>query len=127
MGEPGGVPPIHESGFAAEVTLAEPVALTLRGNADSSNSHGLVTLVHRLHRWVVERRTTRTVVVDIRQLEFMNASSFNVFVDWLTLVAELPVDGRYVLRFRANAKLLWQERSLHTLACFASQLVELED
>ena len=126
MGDLGGVPPIHEGGFAAEVNLAEPVALTLRGNADSSTSNALATLVHRLHRCVVERRT-RAVLVDIRQLEFMNASSFNVFVDWLTLVGELPVDGRYVLRFRANAKLPWQERSLHTLSCFASQLVELED
>ncbi|MDX2092969.1 MAG: hypothetical protein SFX73_34310 [Kofleriaceae bacterium] len=122
----GGVPPIHERGFAAEVSLADPVALTLRGNADSSTSDALANLVHHLHRCVVEQRA-RAVLVDITQLEFMNAASLSVLVGWLLLVGELPVEARYVLRFRANSKLLWQERSLHTLASVASQLVERED
>ena len=126
MCEDGGVPAIHDAGFSAEVSLAGPVALTLRGNADSTTSSALVALVHRLHQAVIEQRAS-SVLIDISQLEFMNASSFNVFVDWLTLVRELPVGGRYVLRFRSSARLPWQERSLQTLACFASQLVVVEE
>lgn len=125
MSEPGGVPSIRESGFAAEVATAVPLVLTLRGNADASIETALRELVERLHAVAVAQHA-RAVRVDLTQLEFMNAASLNTLVEWLMLIDDLPADHRYVLRFALDPELPWQRRSLQTLSYFASHLVEVE-
>lgn len=122
----GEVPPIREPGFAAEVRFEQPVMLELRGNADLASSRTLNTLIEQLHTALVAN-SSREVVVDMVGLEFMNASSFNVFVAWLALVQELPPERRYHMKFRSSDRILWQRRSLRTLSCFATDLVEIEN
>jgi hypothetical protein len=46
-----------------------------------------------------------------------------VLVAWLGRVNELALDQRYELRFATNPAIPWQRRSLHTLSCFATDLV----
>ncbi|HVK85798.1 MAG TPA: hypothetical protein VM513_16880 [Kofleriaceae bacterium] len=125
MSEWGGVPAVRESGFAAEVTSVEPLVLVMRGNADATVETALGELVEQLHRLAAAQHA-RVVRVDLSQVEFMNASSLNAFTLWLTLIEELPAADRYVLRFTLDPKRLWQHRSLRTLSCFASELVEVE-
>ena len=125
MSELGGVPSIRESGFAAEVTSEQTLVLVvMRGNADAMIETALRELVQQLHRAATTQRA-RVVHIDFTQLEFMNAASLNTFVEWLTLIDDLPAGDRYVLRFTLNPKLLWQQRSLRTLTAFASHLVEV--
>ena len=119
------VPGITEPGFAAEVRFEEPVTLALRGSADNAASGTLGTLLRRLHEQLVAH-AAREVIVDMVQLEFMNASAFNALVSWLGLVQELPPERRYQMRFRSSDKILWQKRSLRTLSCFATDLIEIE-
>ena len=119
------VPGISEPGFAAEVRFGDPVMLALRGSADNAASSTLGTLLGRLHDHLVAHGA-REVIVDMVQLEFMNASAFNALVSWLGLVQELPPERRYQMRFRSSDKILWQKRSLRTLSCFATDLIEIE-
>jgi hypothetical protein len=119
------VPGISEPGFAAEVRSDDPTTLALRGTADNAASGTLGALIGRLHDQLVAH-AAREVVVDMVQLEFMNASAFNALVSWLGLVQELPPERRYQLRFRSSDKILWQKRSLRTLSCFATDLIEIE-
>ncbi len=125
MSAPGGVPPIRVPGFTAEVRLAAEVELTLRGSADVDTAERLTVLVHELHAELVAG-PLRQVVVDIAQLDFMSAASFNVLVSWVGLIQESDPAQRYQLRFRSSGRILWQRRSLKTLSCFATDLIEIE-
>ena len=117
---------IRDLDFEAAAEVATGASIRLSGNADATIVPPLTKLIDQLHREVVQHRQPE-VTVDIRTLEFMNASCFNVFVSWLNLINELPVESRYRLRFTINAAIPWQRRSLRTLSCFATDLVQVTD
>jgi len=116
---------IHELDFEASATLDGVAELRLSGSADTTIVPKLSSLVEALHGKLVAA-SHHHVVVNIRSLEFMNASCFNVFVTWIGLVHELEPGRRYQLRFQTNTAIPWQRRSLHTLSCFATDLVVVE-
>jgi hypothetical protein len=66
------------------------------------------------------------VVVDLRQLEFMNSACFKKVVTWITRVEEVEAASRYRIRFLSNPKTHWQRRSLHALHMFAIDLVSVD-
>ncbi len=66
------------------------------------------------------------VVVDLRQLEFMNSACFKKIVTWITRVEEVEAAARYRIRFLSNTKIHWQRRSLHALHMFAIDLVSVD-
>jgi hypothetical protein len=115
---------IRELDFEAVANL-EPPTLQLTGSADATIVVALTKLVETLHAKLITRGA-REIVVDIRGLEFMNATCFNVLVNWLGMVNDLSPDERYLLRFGINGTIPWQRRSLHTLSCFATDLVVVE-
>jgi hypothetical protein len=115
---------IRELDFEAVAKLAPPT-LHLTGSADATVVVALTKLVDTLHGKLIALRA-REVLVDIRGLEIMNASCFNVLVNWLGMVNDLSPDERYQLRFASNGAIPWQRRSLHTLSCFATDLVVVE-
>ena len=116
---------ISEPGFAAEIRSGDPLTLELRGSADIAASSTLGALLAGLHTELVAS-AAQEVIVDMVQLEFMSASAFNALVSWLGLVQELSPERRYHMRFRSSDKILWQKRSLRTLSCFATDLIEIE-
>jgi hypothetical protein len=117
---------IRDLDFEAAADLDGAAKIRLSGNADGTIIIQLTAKIDSLHRHVVEVRAAH-VIVDIRTLEFMNASCFNVFVAWLNLINELPPADRYQLLFSINAGIPWQRRSLRTLSCFATDLVQVID
>jgi len=117
---------IKDLDFEAAAELESTVQFRLSGNADGAIVAQLTTLIDDLHRRIVADHL-REVAVDIRGVEFMNASCFNVFVSWLNLINELPPENRYSLRFSINPGIPWQRRSLRTLSCFATDLVQVVD
>jgi len=117
---------IRDLDFEAKVELHEaPPRLVLIGNADGTIVAHFAGLILDLHHQLVAD-TARAVTVDIRALEFMNASCFNVFVNWIGVITELPAEQRYRLEFQSNPAIPWQRRSLKTLACFATDLVKVD-
>jgi hypothetical protein len=122
VGDSLGIRDVH---FQAAVELAPHATLRLAGNADSSSSAGLAVLLDGLHARLLAAHA-HDVVVDIRMLEFMNASCFNAIVSWLSMITELPPGERYLLKFESNTSIPWQRRSLRTLACFATDLVTVD-
>jgi len=72
------------------------------------------------------RRAIKVVHVDLRQLEFMNSSSFKILIAWLAQIRDLDAAAQYKLQIRSNPNLLWQRRGLAALSCFAVDLVTIE-
>lgn len=117
---------IRDLDFEATVQLEAPAQFRLAGNADGAIVAQLTTLIGDLHARLAQG-DIREVTVDIRGVEFMNASCFNVFVSWVNMIHELPPESRYLLRFSIHPGIPWQRRSLRTLSCFATDLVQVAD
>ena len=112
--------------LAAEAALADSVVTArFRGTADSEAKPALDDYVEALHA-EARRLGASKVVIDFRELEFMNSSSFKVFVTWLAQVQELPAEKQYRIHFLSNPSMHWQRRSLAALSCFAVNLVTIE-
>jgi anti-anti-sigma factor len=117
---------LEEPMLAAASSTADTVlTMKLRGTADVESKPGLERYIDTLHLEACRLGITK-VVVDLRELEFMNSSSFKVFVTWLSQVKELPADGQYRIHLLSNPNLHWQRRSLAALSCFAVDLVSIE-
>ncbi len=112
--------------LTADATLEDGVITSrFRGTADVEAKPDLDHYVVALHE-EARRVGAAKVVVDFRELEFMNSSSFKVFVTWLSQVQELPGDAQYRIHFQSNPSMHWQRRSLAALSCFAVDLVTIE-
>lgn len=112
---------LQEGDLAASFAHDE---LRLTGTADSSVATALHELVTTIHTDAVAAKV-RELHVDVSALEFMNASSFNVFAVWVQTIAALAPGARYRLRLTLNARLRWQQRSFGTLARVAPTIVVL--
>jgi anti-anti-sigma factor len=113
--------------LTADAVVADKVLTArLHGTADTESRPGLENYIDNLHKEAARLGLSK-VVVDLRNLEFMNSSSFKVFITWLGHVKELPADAQYRLHILSNPNThQWQRRSLAALSCFAVDLVTIE-
>jgi hypothetical protein len=95
------------------------------GTADLESRDELVEVVEGTSDLAVKLEVER-VVVDFRELEFMNSSSFKVFVSWLARIKDLEPARQYRIHILSNPDFHWQRRSLAALSCFAIDLVTIE-
>jgi anti-anti-sigma factor len=121
------LPDLSGSGFmTANAALADAaIAVTFAGTADTETRADLDRYVKQLHGEALRLRVP-AVVLDLRDLEFMNSSCLKILVAWLAQLRDLPTDQQYKIRIRSNPNLLWQRRSLAALSCFAVDLVTIE-
>jgi hypothetical protein len=103
----------------------EALHVLLEGDANMNAVDEIGRTLDEAHE-AVQRESTSLVVIDVRNLEFMNSSCFKKFVSWLGHVQELPKETQYMIRFLSDPKMHWQRRSLHVLQCFAPDLVTVE-
>jgi hypothetical protein len=95
------------------------------GTADLESRDELIEVVEKTGDLAVKLEVER-VVVDFRELDFMNSSSFKVFVTWLARIKDLDPERQYKIHILSNPDFHWQRRSLAALSCFAIDLVSIE-
>ena len=105
---------------------ATTIHAVLTGNADYAALDALESLLEKVHQ-EARRLAITEAVVDLRQLEFMNSSCFKSFVSWITNIQELDPPQQYKVRFVSNPNMHWQKRSLHSLRCFAVELIDVTE
>ena len=120
------LPPVSAGEFKAEAALdGNAIAVRCAGNADLRAREAVESLLVRVDSQA-QRLGAAEVVVDLRELEFMNSSCFKSFVSWIGRVQDLAPAAQYRIRLRSNPKMHWQQRSLHALRCFAVELISIE-
>jgi hypothetical protein len=119
--------PSHEApDFGLTATLeGSRITVRMRGNGGMKAQHVLEQFLTALHQQVQQVGASE-VVVDIRELEFMNSSCLKDLVFWLSTVRDAPPAGRYHIVFLSNPAYHWQKRSLHSLTCFATDFVNVQ-
>lgn len=105
---------------------AGEMMVTVTGVADYAAVDALEELLDGAHQEAV-RAQLKHVAIDLRQLEFMNSSCFKCLVSWITLLQDLPAGSQYRITFLSNPQMHWQRRSLHSLRCFAEDLITVTE
>ncbi|HVH46486.1 MAG TPA: hypothetical protein VM925_29290 [Labilithrix sp.] len=98
--------------FVGEATITDPIAT-------------LESIFEAAHREAL-RRLVDAVLLDVKQLEYMNSSCFKAFISWIDLIRQLEPEQQYRLRFVSNPAVTWQGRTLKSLQRFAAELVRLD-
>lgn len=120
------IPRVSGTAFSADASIdGQILQVRYSGTADLESKEDLEAVVAKVHEEAC-RLGVEKVVVDFRELEFMNSSCFKTFVAWLAKVQELGGDSQYRIHFVSNPSLHWQRRSLAALSCFAVDLVAIE-
>jgi hypothetical protein len=123
--ESGSVPGIQLEELRVTASVRGAAArLVLAGTADTRAAEALGEMLKKLHTRCTEAGVLE-VEVDLRDLEFMNSSSFKAFVSWITAVRELDRGKQYKLTFQSDNGKHWQRRSLGALSCFAIDLITI--
>ena len=102
------------------------IEVVLRGNADYAALDALEVLLTGTHA-EASRLGVTEAVVDLRRLEFMSSSCFKCFISWIASIQEMEATQQYKIRVVSNPKLHWQKRSLHSLRCFAIELITVTE
>jgi hypothetical protein len=95
----------------------------LSGIADMRSTGTLDDLLGKVHSEAI-RMAVGEVIVDLRNLEFMNSSCVLKFVTWLSKLEQSPT--KYKIRFLCTNRYHWQQRSLHALRAFATDYLSIE-
>ena len=101
------------------------VEVRMVGNADSTGLQALGDFLDRLHADALAKGA-RSVVIDCRELYFMNSSCLNAFVRWIhTLRSSSAKEkrARYGVTFLGNKNLRWQSRSFPAIQGLAKDLI----
>src|SRR5262245_29656866 len=123
-GKPGGIVTRPSPLSAVRSRDGDTLMITCTGFAESDSASALSAALEGVHRDAVDG-AARSVVADLRGLEFASSSCLKQFVTWLKRVQALDDDHRYKVVFRSNPRHSWQRRSLGALADFAANVVEI--
>ena len=103
----------------------ELIRLGFSGTADLRVAEEVDAILRAVHGSVLGS-DVHEVIVDMRDLEFMNSSCFKGFASWISALHGTTDGQRYKIRFLSNRAILWQRRSLHALTCLAPELVSVD-
>jgi anti-anti-sigma factor len=117
--------PVEDIDFSAKVEADSPtLVVTLTGNADLNVKVELDRFMTAVHE-EARRIGAKEVMVDLKELEFMNSSCLKSFVWWISSVQELAAAHQYRITFVSSPSMYWQRRSLSALAGLATELVSI--
>ena len=117
------VSPTDDVEFAANSSVeGSRLNLYVRGNADLRAKSRLDTFLQAADDQA-QSMNAEEVVVDFRELVFMNSSCIKGFVHWLGTVQEREEAKQYRIRFLSDPAAHWQSRSLQALSAFAPKIV----
>ena len=120
------VPPILGPTFSAHANLRrETLRVALAGNGDVRAQDALEVFLTALHAEASRLGVTH-VELDCQDLTFMNSCCLKALVSWIGAVQDAPAEVQYKICFLSNPRLHWQKRSFRALACFAAELVSIQ-
>ena len=120
------IAPIKDSEFEASATsTSKSLSLRFWGNADLRVNTAIGTFLDGVDREALKLRAA-DVVVDFRELVFMNSSCLKEFVRWIGRVSDRDAPQQYRIRFLRDPAAHWQSRSLQALSVFAPRIVLVE-
>jgi hypothetical protein len=123
---PSAIDPIQEPNFRATGVFDDArLNVRLWGNADQRGNTLLDSFLQAADQQAVAAGV-KEIVVDFRELEFMNSSCLKALVTWLRRAREHAPEQRYAIRFVHEPQAHWQIRSFSALAAFGRGVLTIE-
>jgi anti-anti-sigma factor len=117
---------IKAEGFTAQLEQrGSAVVVSMRGNADMAVHERLKAFLDDLHGTVKAARA-KEAVFEFQELYFMNSSCLSLLLRFINTVVGTQSSQQYVVRFKSNPKLRWQQKSLDALRAYAQDHVFIE-
>jgi anti-anti-sigma factor len=117
---------IKAEGFTAQLEhRGSVVVVSMRGNADMVVHERLKAFLDDLHGTVKAARA-KEAVFEFEELYFMNSSCLSLLLRFINTVVGTQSSQQYVVRFKSNPKLRWQQKSLDALRAYAQDHVFIE-
>ncbi len=120
------IPAIVREGFTIAVKSSGGVRIMMSGNADMDVVPLLGPYLSQVHEHLCSGGA-RSVVVDIRDLYFLNSSCFKAIINWIASIDTLEPSQKYDVKFVTNSRLNWQKRNLRSILDFAPTIVAVQD
>jgi anti-anti-sigma factor len=117
---------IKAEGFTAQLEHRDSVVVvSMRGNADMVVHERLKAFLDDLHG-TVKAAGAKEAVFEFQELYFMNSSCLSLLLRFINTVVGTQSSQQYVVRFKSNPKLRWQQKSLDALRAYAQDHVFVE-
>jgi anti-anti-sigma factor len=117
---------IKAEGFTAQLEhRRSAVVVSMRGNADMEVHERLKTFLDDLDK-TVRATHAKEAVFEFEELYFMNSSCLSLLLRFINAVVAAPGGNQYVVKFKSNPKLRWQQKSLEALRSYAQDVVFIE-
>jgi len=117
---------IKAEGFTAQLERrAGAVVVAMQGNADMAVHERLKAFLDDVDLTVRSTRA-KEAVFELEQLYFMNSSCLSLLLRFINTVVGAPSSQQYIIRFKSNPKLRWQQKSLDALRAYAEELVFID-
>lgn len=111
---------------SVEIRVVPPAEVVMRGTiAIPDPGPSLGGFFRAMHEAAVADALAE-LIVDVRQLTFVNSSAIRLFVDWATWVRSMTDAERYVIRFRTDRRITWQRTSFTVLQSLARKAIAVE-
>jgi hypothetical protein len=109
--------------FAASAEMEDrKLCARLEGTADLNAKSALDEFLLQLY-WAAEQERAVEVVIDLRDLVFINSSCLKSFITWICAADEVAAPNRYRITFLAGPSLRAHSRSIDALATLADEIV----
>ena len=112
--------PIKEEGLVIR-TVNNVIAFSGLINCERPDRF-LKPFFEKIHRQILLRKI-KGVVIDIRELSFINSSSIKLIVAWIMKLDEISPEQQYSIKFICDTNAPWQETSIKSLLIFNNTLI----
>jgi len=95
----------------------------ITGSTRTSNPNKILEpFFNKIHEGVLKLEL-KSVIVDIRNLAFLNSSGIKEVVNWILKLEKLPDNKRYIIKFVYNPDIKWQETFVSSMINLNSNYV----
>lgn len=127
MAKPTEIQPVSDERVSVSVSNEnDELILTFKGNVDMEKPANLLDpLFNQTHEFVLEGKLDH-VVIDFRELAFMNSSGIKAVAKWIMKQTGTPPAEQYRIIIKHDKKITWQMTSLPTLTFLLPGIVKVE-
>lgn len=113
-------------GFSIEILGDPQYRVVITGSVSIPEAAPLNRFFDGVHAEVLTMKPAE-VLVDVRNLEFMNSTGFKPLIYWIDRVNNEKTTEQYPVRFLSSPERRWQRAFLSAVSCFAPTLVTVEE
>ncbi len=113
---------VQREGLKAEVLIGDELIVRFEGAMREREPEDWLAKFFQRITGLIRDRTV--IILDIRDLQYMNATAFRVLIPWLRVLRSRPKPCRLYVRTRASV--IWQGVTISSLKAISGDMITAE-